>query len=257
MNKKLYLTPMVGFLVLISILGCGSTSSAPSSQPVGADIIQKYNFHVEGQSITTPFTLPQPITDAGWGLKEDMCQQAGYDLTPYAGQNISVIQYNLAEKYYYPAILGSAGESLYLWVIAKDQTSICGYLSVREDSGLIPGVFAVNDPNIKAPSVMLTQNATGSTVSLVPGQIVTVSLPGSGSTGYTWEVVPGIESILLKQGDPQFVPDSNAVGSAGVYTFTFEAIAAGTGSLNLIYHRPWETDVAPLQTFQVSVVVAN
>lgn len=252
MNKGFFLIPLV-----ISIFGCGSSSSTPSSQSVGADVIQKYSLQVEGQPTTTSITLPQQFTDANWGLKEELCQQAGYDLAPHAGQNVSLLRYNLTEKYY-PAVSRNigAGEPLYLWVIAKDQTSVCGYLSVREDSGLIPGVFAVNDPNVKAP-LMLSQNATGSTVSLIPGQIVTVSLQGSGATGFTWEVVPGVESILVKRGDSQFVPDSNAVGSAGTYTFTFEAIALGTGSLKLIYHRPWETDVAPLQTFQVTVVIAK
>ena len=254
MNRGFCLIPMVGIFIVMSILGCGGTSGT-ASQPAGADIIRTYNFHTEGQSTTTSLTLPQQFTDANWGLKEGLCQQAGYDLTPYAGQNVSSIRFNLTEKYYHPAIPGIAGEPLYLSVIAKDQTSICGWLSVREGSGLIPGVLTVNDPHVKATSVVLTQNAAGSTFTLLPGQIMTVSLQGNGSTGYLWEVEPGIESILVQRGNPQFVPDSDAVGSAGVYTFTFEAVAAGTGSLKLIYHRPWETDVAPLQTFQVAVVV--
>ena len=131
MKKEFYLIPLVGSLLLISIFGCGSTSSTPISQSVGADVIQKYSFHTEGQPTTTPVTLPQQLTDANWGLKEGLCQQAGYDLAPYAGQNLSLIQYNLMEKYY-PATSRNpgSGESLYLWVIAKDQTSICGYLSV-------------------------------------------------------------------------------------------------------------------------------
>jgi hypothetical protein len=149
MKKVFYLILLIGFFISISIFGCGSTSSAPTSQPVGADVVQKYSFHVEGQPTTTSITLPQQLTDANWGLKEGLCQQAGYDLTPYAGQNVTLIQFNLTEKYYHPAIPGTTGEPLYLWVVAKDQTSVCGYLSVREGSGLIPGVFAVNDPNIK------------------------------------------------------------------------------------------------------------
>lgn len=124
-------------------------ANPPTPQMVGADIIQKYNFHIESGPMTVTATLPQQFTDANWGLKEGLCQQAGYDLTPYAGQNVSLIHFNLTEKYYHPAIPGTTGEPLYLWVVAKDQTSVCGYLSVRESSGLTPGVFAVNDTNIK------------------------------------------------------------------------------------------------------------
>lgn len=185
-----------------------------------------------------------------------LSQQAGYDLSTYAGQSVSLVKYKLAEEYYRGATR-EPGEPLYLWVVAKDRTTIGGYITVRESSGFIPGVFAVNDPNIKAPSVMLTQEATGSTVSLHPGQIVTVALQGNGSTGYIWEVVSAAESILVERGDSKFEPDSNATGSDGVYTFTFEATTVGTGSLTLIYHRPWKTNAAPIQTFQVGVVVAN
>lgn len=114
-----------------------------------ADFIQKHNFHIESGPTTVTATLPQQFTDANWSLKEGLCQQAGYDLTPYAGQNVSLIHINITEKYYNPAIPGTIGEPLYIWIVAKDQTSVCGFLSVRESSGLIPGVFAVNDTNIR------------------------------------------------------------------------------------------------------------
>jgi hypothetical protein len=171
MKKEFYLIPLVGSFLLISIFGCGSTSSAPSSQSVGADVIQKYSFQVEGLPITTPLTLPQQLTDANWSLKEGLCQQAGYELAPYAGQNVSLTKYNLLERYYYriitwvqfiglpsQSVITDVDLSLYLWVIAKDQTTVCSYISVAEDStayedlrqrGLFPEFFAVNDEHIK------------------------------------------------------------------------------------------------------------
>jgi len=106
------------------------------------------------------------------------------------------------------------------------------------------------------PSV-LTANDSGTTVSLHQGQTFSVSLWGNSSTGYTWEVVSGAEVILAQQGNPQFVPDSNAVGSGRMSTFTINAIAIGNATLQLVYHRPWETDVPSLQTFEVNVTVTN
>ncbi len=138
MRKELYLIALTGLFFSISIVGCGSSSSTPTSQTVGAEIIQKYNFHVQGQPTSTGLTLPLQFTDANWELKETTCQQAGYDLTPYAGQDITAIKYNLTETY--------SGDSLSLVVLAKDQTSICGYIAA---TNLIPGIIAVNDPNIK------------------------------------------------------------------------------------------------------------
>jgi hypothetical protein len=135
----------------MAILGCGNNSSTANPQPVGADIIQSYNLHIEGHAVTTSLDLPQQFTDGDWGLKQDLCQEAGFDLVPYAGQTVSSIRYSLMEKYYSANVFVLPGEPLYLWVIAKDRRSVCGYLSVREGSALIPGVFAVNDPNLWKP----------------------------------------------------------------------------------------------------------
>lgn len=136
MKTKIIGILMVGTLLITLICGCGSSNSS-NTQSVGADIIQKYNFKTIGQPTTTAITLPQQFTDANWGLKQMTCQQAGYDLTPFAGQDITAVQYNIAETYF--------GASLTLIVLAKDPTSICGYVV----DGSVPGIHPVNDPNIK------------------------------------------------------------------------------------------------------------
>ncbi len=38
-------------------------------------------------------------------------------------------------------------------------------------------------------------------------------------------------------------------------TLTFKALQAGTATLTLVYHRPWETGVEPIDTFTVTVTV--
>jgi hypothetical protein len=145
--KKIYsFIPLGGLFFSLLIIGCGSGSSTPA---IGSDIITHYNFHVESEPTTTTFLLPQQFNDANWGLKENLCEQAGYSLIPFAGQSVSLVRYDLVEKYFGPAVPVGAGEPLYLWIVAKDQLSICGYLSVRENSSLIPGVFALNDPSIR------------------------------------------------------------------------------------------------------------
>jgi inhibitor of cysteine peptidase len=103
----------------------------------------------------------------------------------------------------------------------------------------------------------IDQNAAGSTVTLRLGQRLKVSLPGNPTTGFVWEVAPGTASILAQQGDPDYQPDSSALGAGGVYTFTFKAVAAGSGPLKLIYRRPFEADAAPARTFEVTVVAAD
>ena len=47
----------------------------------------------------------------------------------------------------------------------------------------------------------------------------------------------------------------NVVGAGGREVLRFEAQQPGTTTLELVYHRPWEKDVEPLERFTVEVVV--
>lgn len=105
--------------------------------------------------------------------------------------------------------------------------------------------------------VRITESDAGLTVELRQRQILEVALQGNPTTGYTWEVVPGAESVLEQQGEPEFNADSNALGAGGLITLRFEAIEQGEATLSLIYHRTFEPGVAPLQTFEVKVVVGR
>lgn len=191
MNMKFYLVILVGFLISISIVGCGSSSSTPSSQTVGADIIQKYNFHIEGQPMTVTLTLPQQFTDANWGLKNGMCQQAGYDLTPFAGQDIALIGYNMTEKY--------SGESLSLIVLAKDQTCICSYVAA---SNLIPGIIAINDPNINIVTSTHSYDTLQYTLTsrgvIDIGKNVPITLTVKNSASGLFEVLVGAPEVTVQ-----------------------------------------------------------
>ncbi len=109
----------------------------------------------------------------------------------------------------------------------------------------------------KEGPVKVTENNVGSTVELHQGQTLKVELQGNPTTGYTWEVLPGAESILEQQGEAQFVPASQAVGAGGLVTLTFKAVRVGQASLSLVYHRTFEAGVPPLRTFELTVVVAG
>ncbi len=128
-------------LLAVLLFGCGTdTKDLNPNEQIALKVIQQYNFQTEGEPQMSDGTLPSELTDANWGLKEIVCQQAGYDLTPYAGQTVSLMRYSLREEY------TPVDEPLYLWIVIKDNSCICAYATVRENSGLIPGVFAVNDP---------------------------------------------------------------------------------------------------------------
>jgi predicted secreted protein len=106
-------------------------------------------------------------------------------------------------------------------------------------------------------TLRLTQADSGSTITLHPGDMLEIVLPGNPTTGYTWEVKPGSEALLKQKGEPEFTPDSKAVGSGGRTTIRFDVIAVGKAPLVLIYHRTFEQAVPPLRNFGIRVVVTE
>jgi inhibitor of cysteine peptidase len=101
----------------------------------------------------------------------------------------------------------------------------------------------------------LTDVDNGKTVQLRNGEKLVVMLTGNPTTGYTWDAVLPADSIVRQIGQAEFTPESNQVGAGGKVTLTFQAVNPGQGPLQLVYHRPFESDVAPLQVFTVNVVV--
>jgi predicted secreted protein len=45
------------------------------------------------------------------------------------------------------------------------------------------------------------------------------------------------------------------VGVGGVFVATFKAVRAGKTTVRMEYRRPWEKDVAPIETFAVTLDV--
>lgn len=95
----------------------------------------------------------------------------------------------------------------------------------------------------------------GKTIGLTAGDTLEVTLEGNPTTGYTWEVASVDTSVLKQVGEPAFTPVSTLVGASGQVTLRFEAVGSGKTTLQLIYHRSWETGVAPLHTYEVTVQV--
>ena len=96
----------------------------------------------------------------------------------------------------------------------------------------------------------------GSEKQLKKGQTLVVTLEGNPTTGYSWEMAEPLDEQVLRQvGEPEFKAESDLVGAAGVQILRFEAVNAGKTTLKLVYHRPWEEGVDPLETYSIQVVV--
>jgi inhibitor of cysteine peptidase len=103
--------------------------------------------------------------------------------------------------------------------------------------------------------IALEGKDNGGKVEVQKGQILVISLESNPTTGYRWEPAEIDEAILQSLGEAEFQPQSDLLGAPGVETMRFETTGVGTAILKLVYHRPWEKDVEPLQTFRVEVTV--
>lgn len=134
-------------------------------------------------------------------------------------------------------------------------------MSLVARAGAVVGCWAValaaagcgssGDPAV----VQLTEADDGSTISMDVGETLVVTLESNPSTGYVWDVVDPLPVQLEPAGEPELLPaeDEDLVGAPGSQEFTFDVVAGGSGRLRLVYVRPWEDEVEPAETFEVTV----
>lgn len=104
-------------------------------------------------------------------------------------------------------------------------------------------------------SITVGAEDAGGTITLHQGDTLTVTLDGNTTTGYNWMMQPMEPAILEQVGEPAYTPDSDQIGAPGKISLTFQAVKTGQANLVLNYMRPFEKDIAPQNTFEVTVVV--
>jgi inhibitor of cysteine peptidase len=120
----------------------------------------------------------------------------------------------------------------------------------RDAGAQPPAQGAAGEVAIGAPDA-------GRQVELARGQTLVLTLESNPSTGYSWAVTRGDETVLHQAGDPVFRQGGapGVVGAPGAEVFRFEAVAAGAVDLELGYRRPWEAGQPPARTFSARIVV--
>jgi inhibitor of cysteine peptidase len=101
----------------------------------------------------------------------------------------------------------------------------------------------------------ISESDAGKTITIKNGETLVVKLKGNITTGYTWVPAGQDPQLLTQVGENEYTPESNLIGAPGTIILKFTATATGQTVLRLEYKRPWETDVAPSQTFEVTVIV--
>ena len=113
------------------------------------------------------------------------------------------------------------------------------------------------DIQVSPPELVnLTASNNGEKITLFAGQELVIQLVGNPTTGYTWEA-KNLDASMFKQiGDATFSSSNpDLVGSDGSITLSFRVLKTGTANLTLVYHRPWETNVEPVDTFSITAMV--
>ncbi len=103
--------------------------------------------------------------------------------------------------------------------------------------------------------VKIGEQDAGKTITLTSGDTLIIELEGNPTTGFNWIPAPQDPVLLNQLGDPEAVPESDRLGAPGQIALQFKAVAQGQTVLHLDYRRPWETDVEPEKSFEVTVVV--
>jgi inhibitor of cysteine peptidase len=103
---------------------------------------------------------------------------------------------------------------------------------------------------------MLTEQDDGRRLSAQLGDEIEIRLSENATAGYRWAPeTHDPERLELVEAAANY--PSTATGSAGVARFRLRVIAAGTTRLALSYAREWETGVAPLKRFAVTIETAG
>jgi inhibitor of cysteine peptidase len=106
------------------------------------------------------------------------------------------------------------------------------------------------------PPTFLNATDNNTAINVTTGEFLVVTLEGNPTTGYTWEVEELNEQVLQQVGDIVSVPESDLMGAPSMQIATFEVVGAGDATIKMVYHRPWETDVEPADTFTVTVTAS-
>jgi len=87
------------------------------------------------------------------------------------------------------------------------------------------------------------------------GNVLVIRLPGDPASGYQWQSATTNSSAVRLTVRPQYSPPAAGAAVSGTYTFTFQAVQPGTGSIRLYYVRPSDPS-RPRDTFAVGVNVS-
>ena len=158
-------------------------------------------------------------------------------------------------------IKGKRKKNRYLWLVVLSGIWACTLPVSRGSTARKGQECGKKTITIQEKEVMitLTKENDGGEYQFRPGQIFQVVLPENPTTGYRWTVAePAPSNItLIRQEYTAKHHDPLIVGAGGVRTMTFQAGSEGSTHLVLLLRRAWEAEGEHVDSFNLSLHIAE
>jgi inhibitor of cysteine peptidase len=118
------------------------------------------------------------------------------------------------------------------------------------------GAAAAKPPRVQTLEINKSHN--GQLARLRVGNVLVIRLPGNPASGYQWQAATTNSKAMRLTVRPQYSPSASTAAqtaASGTYTFTFQAVQPGNGSIRLYYVRA-DDPSRPRDSFSVSVIVS-
>jgi inhibitor of cysteine peptidase len=103
--------------------------------------------------------------------------------------------------------------------------------------------------------IVITAQDQGGTLEADPGDVVVIRLEENMTTGYGWEV-GAMDSSLVELLDSEYAEAPGiALGRGGTRTLRFRTRSSGSERIQLRLQRPWESEDAAVEHFEVTIRV--
>ena len=107
----------------------------------------------------------------------------------------------------------------------------------------------------RVPMLEINKSHNGQVARLRVGNVLVIRLPGNPATGYQWQAATSNSQAVRLTVRPQYSPSASTAPAMGTYTFTYQAMQPGSGSIRLYYVRPNDPN-RPRDSFAVGVNVS-
>ena len=123
---------------------------------------------------------------------------------------------------------------------------------------LIPLILVLSLSSCVATGKTLTEENNGDNLNLEINDVIDIKLKSNPTTGYGWILSEETDDSMISLNNSEFVEsekDKELVGAGGHEIFSFKAISKGKTIIILNYERPWEEEVEPIETFEITISI--